>query len=216
MGCSATHCSFLGHQMWSPVFVSAIYVCEAQGGTYCPTHLRILPLQPNSCARVIFKLCLHRARCYHQRSCLRCDAGGCIGESWCKNWSLVNPCITTHPASATQTLALQCTWCKHQTSQRTRCVQTLTELIWNPEEVKESPQRMDVVSASASLMCLDALSRCGYQDTRVWSGGPGSDHCFAGSCEKNPEALESNPPARRCSSFLRHANANANLCRKQN
>ncbi len=37
---------------------------------------------------------LHRARCFHQRSCLRCDAGGWVGESWCKNQPLVKPCVS--------------------------------------------------------------------------------------------------------------------------
>ncbi len=34
---------------------------------------------------------------FHQHNCLRCDAGDCVGESWHKNWPVVNPCIMTQP-----------------------------------------------------------------------------------------------------------------------
>ncbi len=33
-------------------------------------------------------------RCFHQRNCLRYDAGGYITTSWCKDWPLVDSCVT--------------------------------------------------------------------------------------------------------------------------
>ena len=45
-----------------------------------------------------FKVCLHRARCFHQRSSLRCDAGDCIMTQGFvlqrRVWPDVDPCVS--------------------------------------------------------------------------------------------------------------------------
>ncbi len=81
-----------------PVIINTGYPLSMCWQRISPWHFELLNCQMQgfcfaSHQCVCVRLCLHRVRCFHQRSCLRCDAEGCVTMSWCRDWPLVDSCV---------------------------------------------------------------------------------------------------------------------------
>ena len=97
------------------------------------------PKREDTSAYILFfcgRVCLHRVRCFHQRSCLRCDTGL---HHWHMDWPDVKPCVIFLQRSPLRHNANNCVG----ESWRARCVETLrrTDLyfgdVWARLQIQE-------------------------------------------------------------------------------